>query len=216
MAVAAAIFYTMRILLLYSLLLINGFGATVRFEWDSEPTSTYYILTATTNGTSWSVTTTNTAYSMTDLVVGVEHTFQVFGVNEFGVGPGSVSLQLTPSDPIIVVPALERPANIEFAGLLVTQSPQWSLQLKWSKVTNAVSYLGEVRVTNSVVYSAQTTEAKIQIPKLRFNETNYVYLKAVDSEGGQSEWSDPYTIVIKRDFDAETNLTLHAILKPSK
>lgn len=202
--------------LLLLLFMVRSFGAPVTFEWDREETSSYYILTGTTNGVSWSVTTTNLTHTVTDLVIGVKYTFQVFGVNEFGTGPGSNTLEIIPSDPVEIIPQIDAPTNIEFAGILITQSPQWSLQLKWPKVINAVNYIGEVRVTNSVVFNTQLTDSKIQIPKLRFNETNYVYIKAVDVMGGESPWSDPYAVFIKRDFDSEANLTLHAILNQSK
>jgi len=185
-------------------MMLPGLGASIKFLWDPADGAATYILVASTNGGSWSITTTNTTHTLTGLVPGVEYTFQVFGVNDFGIGPGSDTLVLVPSDPIVITPTLDPPASVEFAGLLLGVNSQWALQLKWKPVTNSVKYQVEVRdVVGTALFTTETPANSVQVQKLRFNETNTVHVFSVDSSGIRSVDSARIPVYIRRDI--ETN-----------
>lgn len=181
--------------------MLPGLGASIKFLWDPADGAATYLLVASTNGGSWSITTTNTTHTLTDLVPGVEHTFQVFGVNDFGIGPGSDTLVLVPSDPIVITPTLDPPTSIEFAGLLLGVNSQWALQLKWKAVTNAVRYQVEVRdLVGAALFTTETVTPNVQVQKLRFNETNTVHVFSIDNSSIKSSDSAKIPVYIRRDI----------------
>lgn len=199
---------------IYFAFIVSTLGVSVSFEWDKADGADYYLLVAQTNGGSWSIQTTNTFHQLTGLVPGVEHTFQVFGVNQWGTGEGSDTLTLIPSDQVVIeTPPLLPPKSIEFAGLLINTGNQWSLQIKWGDVTNATKYLVElIDSLGNPLFSAETTARSAQVQKLKFDETNQVSVVSIDETGNKSERSAPMIVNVKRKSEGAASIHLNATI----
>ncbi|GAA4279142.1 fibronectin type III domain-containing protein [Aquimarina mytili] len=142
-------------------------------------------------------------------VIGITLLFSCSGDDDGAVSPGSVSGNEAP-----VTPSLVFPINNETCT-------NFDLELDWNIATDpdgdVVSYVVEIAGDNNfntVVFTTTTTSTQT-IFTLEKGTTYYWRVKARDSEGNESAFSEPQSFVTEPDAGLNTIPTVATLVSPS-
>lgn len=171
---------------------VSGSNISLKIEWTPVDGATGYDIDV--DGVVYN-TGMDTYYEHNGLIPGSKHTYRVRTRNIYGKGDWSVAItgEITPNAPEIPVSlSCYKDNNI--------------IIIRWKAVSSAISY--EVMV-NGKTYSNITASEFIYTADNGNTDTEcIIYVRAIN-EGGESDWSTPYTVNLSE------NSTLPTIYLPS-